>query len=247
MFKQWFPRVAGVVVLVVGVMLAGGVGFLLTPAAVMPEVAAQLASTAQVRFERTADWLAYFPTTTTPTTGLIFVPGGRVPAEAYVPVLRPLAEQGYAVFVVPVAFNLAFFDPQAPQAVVDAYPGITRWVLAGHSLGGVVAGNYAGAHTDIVKGLTLWASFPQGDLSQSGLQVISVYGALENSREAFIAPATRASLPASTRFVEIPGGNHEQFGLYTGQPNDPPALISRAEQQTLAVQATLDLLTAVAR
>ncbi len=245
MRQKWFPRWVGILALCGGVFVAGALGFLLTPAQVLPNVAVQLTSTASVRFERTEHWLAYWPITRTPTTGLIFVPGGRVPAEAYLPVLRPLAEQGYAVFVVPVAFNLAFFDPDAPQAVVDAHPTITQWVLAGHSLGGVVAGNYAAAHLDKVKGLALWASFPQNDLSATGLAVVSVYGALETSRDAFISADTRAKLPPDTRFVEIAGGNHEQFGLYTGQPNDPPATVSREAQQAQAVQATLALLAAL--
>jgi hypothetical protein len=45
----------------------------------------------------------------------------------------------------------------------------------------------------------------------------------------------------------IEGGNHEQMGWYTGQPNDPPATISRDEQQRQVVDATLDLLARLAR
>ena len=40
----------------------------------------------------------------------------------------------------------------------------------------------------------------------------------------------------------IEGGNHEQMGWYTGQPNDPPATISRQEQQDRVVAATVGLL-----
>jgi hypothetical protein len=40
----------------------------------------------------------------------------------------------------------------------------------------------------------------------------------------------------------IDGGNHEQMGWYTGQPNDPPATISRDEQQRRIVAATVSLL-----
>lgn len=42
--------------------------------------------------------------------------------------------------------------------------------------------------------------------------------------------------------VEIDGGNHEQMGWYTGQPNDPAATISRAAQQEQVVEATIALL-----
>jgi hypothetical protein len=41
---------------------------------------------------------------------------------------------------------------------------------------------------------------------------------------------------------EIDGGNHEQMGWYTGQPNDPPATISREEQQARIVADAIALL-----
>ena len=47
-------------------------------------------------------------------------------------------------------------------------------------------------------------------------------------------------------FVEIPGGNHEQMGWYTGQPNDPPATISREDQQRSVAASTVELLRGLA-
>jgi hypothetical protein len=35
------------------------------------------------------------------------------------------------------------------------------------------------------------------------------------------------------------------MGWYTGQPNDPPATISRQDQQDRTVAATIDLLQAI--
>ncbi len=54
-----------------------------------------------------------------------------------------------------------------------------------------------------------------------------------------------AQLPPDATFIEIPGGNHEQMGWYTGQPNDPPATISREQQQAAVVDATVAVLEAV--
>ena len=100
-------------------------------------------------------------------------------------------------------------------------------------------------HPDSIPGLALWASFPNDDLSQRDLQVLSVWGALDSARDSMDSAQTRARLPADTRFVEIPGGNHEQFGYYTGQANDPVAEITRADQQAQIVAATVELLEAV--
>ena len=55
----------------------------------------------------------------------------------------------------------------------------------------------------------------------------------------------RAAVPGDATFVEIPGGNHEQMGWYTGQANDPPATIPREEQQAQAVEATVGLLRSI--
>jgi hypothetical protein len=47
--------------------------------------------------------------------------------------------------------------------------------------------------------------------------------------------------------VRIDGGNHSQFGSYGFQPGDWPATISRAEQQRLTREATLEMLRSVER
>jgi hypothetical protein len=56
----------------------------------------------------------------------------------------------------------------------------------------------------------------------------------------------RAALPPDATFIPIEGGNHEQMGWYTGQPNDPPATITREDQQAQVVEATVALLDGVA-
>ena len=54
-------------------------------------------------------------------------------------------------------------------------------------------------------------------------------------------------LPADARFVLIPGGNHTQFGSYGQglQRGDNPATISREEQQSQIVDATVELLATI--
>jgi hypothetical protein len=92
----------------------------------------------------------------------------------------------------------------------------------------------------------LWASFPDGDLSDDpDIEVLSTFGTLDQGLARFDSVETRSLLPSDTRFVVIDGGNHEQMGDYTGQPNDPPATISRDDQQAIARAATVELLRRV--
>jgi hypothetical protein len=57
--------------------------------------------------------------------------------------------------------------------------------------------------------------------------------------------ANQRLLPAHTRWVEIKGGNHSQFGHYGHQLFDGKAAISRVEQQKVARSALLDAINQV--
>jgi hypothetical protein len=94
--------------------------------------------------------------------------------------------------------------------------------------------------------LVLWASYSPADLSQQNLQAVSIYGELERGARSFTSSAARALLPPGARFVALAGGNHEQFGYYTGQLADPPATIARTDQQDQIVAVTVALLRSVA-
>jgi hypothetical protein len=50
---------------------------------------------------------------------------------------------------------------------------------------------------------------------------------------------SRANLPTSSKFVVLEGGNHSQFGDYGLQPGDNQAAITRMEQQSRVVEATI--------
>ena len=158
-----------------------------------------------------------------------------MPAPGYAPGARAIAEEGYLVVVVPMPLNFAIFGVDAADGVIAAHPEITHWAIGGHSLGGAMAAQYAAGHPGSMEGLALCGAYSASDLSGSGLAVSSVYGSLDAGAAKIEDPATQALLPATTVYDEIEGGNHEQCGWYTGQPNDPPATISRADQQVRMV------------
>ncbi len=54
-----------------------------------------------------------------------------------------------------------------------------------------------------------------------------------------------ATLPQATRYVVIDGGNQKQMRDYIGQPNDPPATVTRDEQQVQGQAATIELLAEI--
>jgi dienelactone hydrolase len=231
----------GLLVALVVLLVVGVVGFLwyAQPQPLLPEATAALASTDRATFEQGPDGrLTYTPTSGTPTTGLVLYPGGKVPPAAYAPAARAIAEQGYLVSIVPVPFNLAVFGIDAAASVIDDHPEIERWAVGGHSLGGSMAAQFIDSHPDAVDGLVLWASYSAADLSEDDLVVASMYGSLDSGVPSFTSAENLAKLGANVTPTVIDGGNHEQMGWYTGQPNDPPATISRQAQQDQVVDAT---------
>jgi predicted esterase len=233
----------------VALVVVGAGGFLVyaRPQPLLPEATAALASTPEVEFTIVGQDLVFRPTGATPTIGLVLYPGAKVPPAAYAPTAQRIAAMGdIVVTIVDVPFNLAVFDVDAASRVIGRESGVTAWAVGGHSLGGAMAAQYVASHPDAVRGLVLWASYSAVDLSALDLAVLSIYGSLDAAVPTIRSEANLAKLPETTTYVEITGGNHEQMSWYTGQPDDPPATLSRIEQQNQLVIATSSFLAGLA-
>lgn len=245
---NWRRLVRGVLAVVLVLLVVGAAGFLwyAQPQPLLPEAAAALASSPAVGFSQGSDGrLSYTPTASQPRTGLILYTGGKVPPAAYAPAARAIAASGFLVVLVPAPFNLAILDVNAAQPVIDAHPEITSWSVGGHSLGGATAALFIAGHEGEVNGLVLWASYSSTDLADAGIVVSSSFGTLDAGVPGFTDPVNLARLGPAVETTVIEGGNHEQMGWYTGQPDDPPATIARHAQQDRIVAATVDLLRSI--
>jgi hypothetical protein len=230
-----------VLALLMALALVGVVGFLLwaRPLPLLPEATAALASTPNVTFSEGDDGtLTYTPVGTTPEVGLVLYPGGKVPPAAYAPAAQAIAEEGYLVAIVSVPLNLAIFGIDAAAAVIADHPDVSTWAVGGHSLGGAMAAQFIDGHPGTVDGLVLWAAYSASDLTDDGIRSVSSYGTLDMGASTFTSPDVLARLGPDVEVDPIEGGNHEQMGWYTGQPNDPAATISRSDQQGRIVDAT---------
>ncbi|HEY9054568.1 MAG TPA: alpha/beta hydrolase [Rectinemataceae bacterium] len=163
---------------------------------------------------------------------------------AYAPAAREIARAGFLVVIAPMPMKLAVLDPEAADAIIAAFPKVSRWAVGGHSLGGVMAARYARRHGQTVAGLILWASYPakSDDLSKSLIRVASISGSLDGLSTPAKIGASRALLPPSTAWIVIEGGNHAQFGWYGPQKGDNAATISPEAQQEAIVAASVALL-----
>ncbi len=238
-------RTLGLIALLVLVVAAGAGAWSLRPQPLLPEAQASLGAKPDTAFKRVGDSYEWMPPSMHYSAGLIVYPGARVLPAAYGPLAQRIAAHGYLVVVASMPFNLAVLDIDAANPIMAEHPEVTRWAIAGHSLGGAMAAQFVGTHPGVMRGLALWAAYPPGDISTSGVAATSIYGSLDAGADQIASPDTRKLLPPDTVFVVIPGGNHEQMGWYTGQPNDPPATISRDDQQGQVADATLTMLARV--
>ncbi|HEU0119223.1 MAG TPA: alpha/beta hydrolase [Bryobacteraceae bacterium] len=181
---------------------------------------------------------SFRPTAGTRNTGILFLPGGMVDPLSYAPVLRQFAASGYPALLIPLPYRCACTDSQieslfaAVRAAMEAQPQ-TRWYLAGHSRGAMLASRFARNPPANLEGLILLATtHPRDfDLSASRLRIAKILGSSDGVATPAAARANAHLLPSATRWFEIPGANHVQFGYYRHQLGDHTATISRAEQQ----------------
>ncbi|HAY44495.1 MAG TPA: alpha/beta hydrolase, partial [Micrococcaceae bacterium] len=147
--------------------------------AVGPALAAMHSDTTVNVTER-ANQIVLAPSGATSEVGVFFQPGARVDARAYAAVLRPLAENGHTVVIAKQPLGIAFLASGAFETARTDNPVVDRWVLGGHSLGGVLSSSTAqelstNADQDLA-GLLLFASYPATDLSGLDLAVLSISG-----------------------------------------------------------------------
>lgn len=208
-------------------------------------------SDATVTVEETATELAFAPDHY--DTGLIFVCGSGVSSHAYAPMLRPIAAEGYGVFLVKLPYRFAMLEShkleaiKRAQLVIENHPEVKHWVVSGHSLGGALACRMVKNNVDNVAGLVLIGTThpKRDDLSSLTIPVTKVYASEDGIALEEKIKANERLLPPSTTYKLIQGGNHSQFGNYAGQFLDGTPRVSREEQQSATRDALLEILRAV--
>ena len=172
---------------------------------------------------------AYFADGPGEKNAMIFYPGAKVDPEAYLPLIKKIADDGIDCFIIRPPFRFALFAPDAAESIMKGYK-YDKWLLSGHSMGGIVASSYAAGHSGDVDGVVLLASYPTEKLDES-INVLSVYGSEDKVFDISAYERAKAFLPENYKELVIDGGNHSGFGNYGAQSGDGEARISAEEQQ----------------
>ena len=165
-------------------------------------------------------------------TGFIFYPGGKVEALAYAPLMKQLSDEGLIVVLVKMPFNLAVFDSDAADGIVEEFAGVDNWYIGGHSLGGAMASSYLEKTDKDFKGLVLLGAYTLGEVK---VPILPILGSEDK-----IVDRKRADELDNPYIIQ--GGNHGNFGNYGVQDGDGKSTISREEQQSLTVEAIMEFI-----
>jgi hypothetical protein len=226
--------IAGLLVLA----LAAAMAAYIAPATLEEGAYAALASDEAVRVAEGKNGISLLPTVQA-DRGFIFYTGARVPPAAYAALLKPLAERGIAVFIPRLPFNFAIFDIERAGAIIAENPGLTRWYIGGHSLGGASAAFFVHENPDAVEGIAFLASYPAGqaDLSSWRGQALSLAADRDGLATLEKFAAASAFLPRDTVSIVLEGANHAGFGRYGQQKGDGSATMPKDEQERRTAEA----------
>lgn len=163
-------------------------------------------------------------------TGIIFYPGAKVEAIAYLPLLQQLQQEGFTCVLVEMPFNMAIFNTKAADKVFGMGLDVDKWYISGHSMGGGMASSYASKNPDKVEGLLLMGAYIYGDYPVE--KTLTIYGSYNSNLE--------EKMDYTENIILIQGGNHAKFGNYGIQEGDPEGDITTEEQQRITVEAIVD-------
>lgn len=173
------------------------------------------------------------------TKAIVFYPGAKVETTAYAPMLLKIAEEA-DVFLLNTPLYMAIFDVNKADKIINNYK-YEEYFVAGHSMGGAVAGMYAANNLDKLKGVIFFAAYPTKSLQKENFSALSIYGTNDMNPEAL--QKGKEFYPKDYKEIIIEGGNHAQFGNYGIQKGDGNATISADEQQNKAVESVKEYLT----
>ncbi|MEZ5564275.1 MAG: alpha/beta hydrolase [Gammaproteobacteria bacterium] len=246
-----FLKYSAIVLVLIVLLGAGGIYYWATANVARPGEAAILAMRSDGRVTVTdGKFVVFRPADSEPTTGLILYPGATCDVRGYAPVLRRIADRGYLVIGVQMPLNMAIFAPDRADEVRAAFPDIKHWVIAGHSMGGAMAGRYAHNHPDDLAGAILWDAYPPASdtLVDVHYPVWLIHRATADGQPPKKFSANRDLFPVNSRWLPLRGGIHMQFGSFVGggYTEEWTATITPEAQHDLIVTDTLNALLTMA-
>ncbi|MCU5601252.1 alpha/beta hydrolase [Bacillus wiedmannii] len=168
--------------------------------------------------------------------GIIFYQGAKVEVEAYSYLGEALAKDGHFVVMPKLPLNLAILGINEVDIVIEQYPEVQKWYVAGHSMGGAMISKYAFHNEDKVDGIIFLGSYPADDFSTKSIPMLSIYGEVDALATVEKIENNKKLMSKNTTMHMIKGGNHAHFGMYGEQKGDNASLITSKAQRNETVK-----------
>ncbi|MEO5805625.1 alpha/beta hydrolase [Devosia sp.] len=234
------------IILVVVVLLCGAIGYFAWTVQTKDLPEGTLVSASNIKVLPTSYGYLVDPIPETALTGMVFLAGAFIGADAYVPFARSLAAAGHPVRVIGLESGVAQLPGQQARlngTISSLMSGERAWVIGGHSLGSAYAAMFAAANESQIKGLFMVGTGnPYTDLSALSVPVTILGATNDNVANGRNDDDRAKNLPPRLTMSQIEGGNHAQFGYYGPQIMDGTASLSRQAQQAQMTDAALNLL-----
>ncbi|AOW11339.1 hypothetical protein EM308_09940 [Flavobacterium gilvum] len=200
-------------------------------------------SNSTIQVENTNDFISFIPKKGYQKV-FIFFPGAMVGFDAYAPLCRKIAENGYKSIIIKMPWRLPSYGYNKPKEMNFFQDSSKEYILAGHSKGGMMAAQFVYENPILIdKLILLGTTHPRDfDLSKSLIPIMKISGSNDGVADTKSINQNKPKLPANTKYVLIQGGNHSQFGYYGSQLGDNEASISREEQQKIILNSILSFI-----
>jgi hypothetical protein len=202
-----------------------------------------LQSSSSIQAENTNDFISFTPNKEYSKI-FIFYPGAMVASDAYAPLCRKIAENGFKSIIIKMPWRLPSYGYNKPKEL-DLFKDTSKqYILAGHSKGGMMAAQFVYENPTLIdKLILLGTTHPRDfDLSKSTIPIMKIYGSDDGVADPNSVIKNKNKLPPTTKYVLIKGANHSQFAYYGTQLGDNKASISREEQQEIILKSILSFL-----
>ncbi|MFC4779232.1 alpha/beta hydrolase [Paenibacillus sp. GCM10023252] len=228
-------------VIVTVLVVAGVIAYQILLYPPSAEAKAAMAGSDAVKVAEVKGGFRFDPAGEAKLPSVILYPGGLVEPESYSLLAAKLAEAGHRTYIADMPLNLAFTGENKADAFIAEHPKDT-YVIGGHSLGGVFASRYAVNHQEQLRGVFYMGSYADeaGSLKGTGLKALQITASRDGVLNVESWNKGKPNMPEDTKYVEIEGGNHAQFGSYGQQKGDKPATITPEEQLGQVSQAIVE-------
>lgn len=161
--------------------------------------------------------------------GLIFYSGEKINAKCYLPLMVSLSNDGFDCFL-PIALgNIPILNLDGADSIIRKYK-CTSWYIVAHSGACDVAAKYLKGHSDKIKGIIMLGGYSETDISDTGADILSVYGSRDTVMDMDKYEKCKENLPEKAVETVIKGGNHTAFADCNTVKGDTEASFPPEEQ-----------------